>query len=253
MSRSAPDGETVNDLFFSDPSGDLFDGDQVFYNNDPLGDPLQTVDGDNIYLWSLGGNLVIATTSNSSATAGEVVAAFYLDEAVDHLSAGIQMVTFIPLAHPDTGSNDETVNWSDLLNISAAGSASFDFDALKSGSSLWVAVGNADGGVLVTGGQSGDQHGYGQEDQRQRRHSHQPGRHGTTIGVNNQLFDNVGETGVFTLVKGLDTLTSAAGATGDYVVDPNPMIQARGHRLRRISQRHGRGIFISQSQGSPST
>ena len=66
---------------------------------------------------------------------GDVVAAFYLDEAVDHLSAGVQMVTFIPLAHPDTGSNDETVNWSDLLNISAAGSTSFDFDALKSGSS----------------------------------------------------------------------------------------------------------------------
>jgi len=242
------DGEAVNDLFFSDPSGDPFDGDQVFY----LGNPLQTVDGSNIYLWSLGGDLVIATTSATINT-GDVVAAFYLDEAVDHLSAGVQMVTFIPLAHPDTGSNDETVNWSDLLNISAAGSTSFDFDALKSGSSLWVAVGSASGGVLVTGGDP-DVDGNGKKTNDSDVIHTSQGGDGTTVGLNNQLFDNLGETAVFTLVTGLDTITGDDGATGDYVVDPN----LNDNKLEGIDYEGylnvlGAGIYISQSQGSPST
>jgi len=243
------DGEAVNDLFFSDPSGDPFDGDQVFY----LGNPLQTVDGSNIYLWSLGGDLVIATTSATINT-GDVVAAFYLDEAVDHLSAGVQMVTFIPLAHPDTGSNDETVNWSDLLNISAAGSTSFDFDALQSGSSLWVAVGSASGGVLVTGGDPDVNPATGKKTNDSDVIHTSQGGDGTTIGLDNQLFDNLGETAVFTLVTGLDTITGDDGATGDYVVDPNPNdAKLEGIDYEGYLNVLGAGIYISQSQGSPST
>jgi hypothetical protein len=55
------------------------------------------------------------------------VAAFYLDEAGTTSAPGCRW-SRSSARHPDTGSNDETVNWSDLLNISAAGSASFDFD-----------------------------------------------------------------------------------------------------------------------------
>jgi len=241
-------GATVNDLFFSDPSGDLFDGDQVFYN----GSALQTVSGDNIYLWSLDGNLVIATTSATIDT-GDVVAAFYLDEASDSLSAGVQMVTFIPLDHPDTGSTDETVNWSDLLNISAAGSTSFNFNSLKSGSSLWVAVGSADGGVLVTGGNPVVNNATGKMTNASDVIHTSQGGDGTTIGLNNQLFDNAGETGVFTLVKGLDTLNTKPGATGDYIFDPNTNdTKPEGIDYDEYLNVTGAGIYISQSQGSPS-
>ena len=247
------DGENVTDLFFSDPSGDLFDGDQVFIDNDPLGDPLQTVNGDNIYLWSLSGNLVIATNDPDEGE-GDVVAAFYLDESGDHLSAGVQTVTFIPLAHPDTGSTDETVNWSDLLNISAAGSASFDFDALKSGSSLWVAVGSESGGVLVTGLDAQVNPATGKKTNASDVIHTSQGGDGTTIGLDNQLFDNLGETAVFTLVTGLDTITGDDGATGDYVVDPNTNdAKAEGIDYNGYLNVTGAGIYISQSQGSPST
>jgi hypothetical protein len=242
-------GAAVTDLFFSDPDGNAFDGDQVIYN----GSPLQTVGGDFIYLWSQGdGDIVLATTS-ATLGAGDVVAAFYLNDAADSLSASIEMVTFIALAHPNTGSTDETVNWSDLLNVSAAGSTSFDFDALKSGSSLWVAVGSADGGVLVTGGHPVVNNATGKMTNASDVIHTSQGGDGTTIGINNQLFDNAGETGVFTLVKGLDTLTSSAGATGVYIADPNPNdTKPEGIDYDEYLNVTGAGIYISQSQGSPS-
>ena len=245
----ASDGETVNDLFFSDTDGNLFNGDQVFINNDPLGDPLQTVNGDDIYLWSLSGNLVIATTSATSGV-GDVVAAFYLDEAGDHLSAGVQMVTFIPLGHPDTGSTDETVDWSDLLNISAAGSAAFDFDSLRSGSSLWVAVGSASAGILVSGHHLDIDAAGKKTNASNTIHTSQGGQ-GATIGVNNQLFDNAGENAVFTLVSGFDNLGGTGGAVGDYVVDPKPNDnKPEGISYDGYLNVSGAGIFLSQSQGN---
>ena len=244
-----PDGAAINDLFFSNPDGDLFEGEQVIYD----GNPLKTVDGDNIYFWSLTGNLVIATTSATEGL-GEVVAAFYLDEAPDSLSAGVEMVTFIAIDHPDTDLVDETIDWTDLLNISASGSQSFDFNALKSGSSLWVAVGSEDGGVLVTGGNPLVNPVTGKKTNASDVIHTSQGGDGTTIGINNQLFDNANETGVFTLVKGLDTISGPAGATGDYIVDPNPNdAKLEGVNYDDYLNVTGAGIYISQSQGSPST
>jgi len=242
-----PEGGDITNLFFSDPDGNFFNGDQVIYN----GSPLQTIDGANIYLWSLGdGDIVLATTSSTINT-GDVVAAFYLNDAVDNLSATIEMVTFIPLDHPDDTNHDDRVDWTDLLNITATGSTSFDFDALKSGSSLWVAVGSSSGGVLVTGG-SPDVDGNGKKTNDSDVIHTSQGGDGTTIGINNQLFDNAGETGVFTLVTGLDTITGAAGATGDYVVDPNLNdAKLEGIDYDGYLNVVGAGIYLSQSQGSP--
>jgi len=249
-------GETVSDLFFSDPDGALFDGDQVIYS----GSALKTVDGDNIYFWSLTGNLVIATTSSSSATAGEVVAAFYLDEAGDHLSAGVQMVTFIPLDHPDTGSNDETIDWTDLLNISASGSASFDFDNLESGNFLWAAVGSDSVGLLVTGQDlnvvdSGNKLGdivKGGSDPSDSVNTSQGGI-GATIGVNSQHFVGGPKVGgqltdgpvaVFTLVDGFAPLEGVEEATGINVneIDYDDYINVSSA-----------AIFLSQTTGGATT
>jgi hypothetical protein len=109
-----PNGFSVSDLFFSDAAGSALDGDQAIFN----GNPLQTVGGQNIYLWSFG-NFVLATTSNVAATKGDVVAAFYLNEATNHLSASIEEVTFIPIAHPDATNPDDRINWTNILNVSA--------------------------------------------------------------------------------------------------------------------------------------
>ena len=243
------DGATVTDLFFSNSSGALFTGEKVVYD----GNDLKTIDGDNIYLHSIGdGDIVLATTS-ATAGQGKVVAAFYLDDTgTNNLSASIQMVTFIALDHPDDTDNDDRVDWTDLLNVTATGSLFFDFDALKSGSSLWVAVGSEDGGVLVTGGNPQVAAGTNKKTNASDVIHTSQGGDGTTIGVNNQLFDNVGEKGVFTLVTGLDTITGDDGATGDYTVDPNLNdAKLEGIDYDGYLNVTGAGIYISQSQGSP--
>ncbi|WP_439502020.1 DUF5801 repeats-in-toxin domain-containing protein [Aminobacter ciceronei] len=227
-----PDGGTISALFFSDLNGDPLDGDQVFFN----GNPLQTVDGDNIYFHSFeGGKIVLATTS-AIAGEGDVVAAFYLNAAGDNLSASIEMVTFEAIAHPDATSGDDSIDWSDVLNVTATGSTSFNFDNLDSGNHLFVAVGTADVGLVVSGlhpvikadgtlDNSGDNIKTSQ------------GGTGATIGVNNQMFDP-GETAVFSFVSG-----QATGTFGD--ID--------NMNYDDFVDVTDAAIFISQTEGSPNT
>ncbi|QOF74510.1 hypothetical protein IG197_29690 (plasmid) [Aminobacter sp. SR38] len=227
-----PDGGTISELFFSDLNGDPLDGDQVFFN----GNPLQTVDGDNIYFHSFeGGKIVLATTS-PIAGQGDVVAAFYLNAAGDNLSASIEMVTFEAIAHPDATSGDDSIDWSDVLNVTATGSTSFNFDNLDSGNHLFVAVGTADVGLVVSGlhpvikadgtlDNSGDNIKTSQ------------GGTGATIGVNNQMFDP-GETAVFSFVSG-----QATGTFGD--ID--------NMNYDDFVDVTDAAIFISQTEGSPNT
>lgn len=246
---AAASGENVDDLFFSNGSGGLLNGQQVFIS---AGVPLQTVSGSNIFLHSYeDGDIVLATTSATEGV-GDVVAAFYLNESADHLSAGIETVTFTAIKHPITPNPDDAINWTDLLSVSASGTVSFDFDQLKSGSSLWVAVGNASGGLLVTGGEPDVDANFKKTNDSDVIHTSQGGQ-GATIGVNNQLFDVAGESAVFTLVTGLNSLGTSpdAGATGDYVIDPLPNKKPiEGIDYNGYINTTGAGIFLSQSQGN---
>jgi hypothetical protein len=240
-------GETIDDLFFADSTGGVLAGVQVV--------GMQTLDGQNVYLWSNGnfgssGDFCVATTS-STAGAGEVVAAFYLNEAGDSKSAQIQMVVFEPLEHNNDGLDpDDALNFTDALRVGASGSLSFDFDQLASSSSLWVAVGNSSEAVLVTGSDPDVDNTTGKKtNDSDVIHTSQGGA-GATIGVNNQLFDNVGESATFTLVTGMTDLVGADdGVLSDYVVDDpgGPGIEYGGY----IPNVLGAGIFISQDQGSP--
>lgn len=240
VSVTVTNNETVSDLFFSDSSGADLNGDLVV--------GMQTLDGQNVYLWS-SGDFCIATTS-STAGAGRVVAAFYLNEdTTDHLSAQIQMITFEALKHTNTGSVDENLDFTGVLNVSAAGSQSFDFDALKSGGCLWCAVGSNAGAVLVSG-YSLDVDAAGKIQNTSNKIAVSQGGTGTTIGLNNQLFDNVGETAVFTLVTGLDTLGSSdGGVQSDYIVDHTGPA-GEGINYSGYINVTGAGIFVSQSQGN---
>jgi len=242
---TASAGETVSDLFFSDSAGAALDGDQVFIS---AGVPLQTTSGDNIYLWS-SGDFAIATTS-STAGAGRIVAAFYLNDTdPNHLQAQVQMVTFEALKHPNTGSFDDAVNFTNLLQVSAAGSTSFNFDALKSSGGIWAAVGNNQSAIVVSG-YSLDVDSAGKIQNTSDKIAVSQGGTGTTIGVNNQLFDHVGERAVFTLVSGLDSLTSAnGGILSDYVVDHTGPT-AEGLNYTGYINVVGAGIFVSQTQGN---
>lgn len=235
-------GETVDDLFFSDEFGNDLEGVEVV--------GMKTLDNQSVYLWS-SGDLAIATTSDVLGD-GRIVAVFTLQEDSEHLEAQIQMAAFEPLSHPDDADADDALNFTDILNVSASGSISFDFEELKSGSSLWVAVGNSDRGLLVTGGDPDVDGANKKTNESDVIHTSQGGV-GATIGVNNQLFDNVGETAVITLVTGLASLGTApdAGATGDYTIDPLPNKKPiEGIDYEGYINTNGAGIFLSQSQGN---
>jgi len=118
VSVNATAGETIGKLFFSDSTGNDLDGDQVFISP---GNPLQTVGGQSIYLWSaMNGKVVLATTSSADASSGSLVAAFYI-EANDaaNSSAKVESITFTPLAHPDSNNPDDRVDFSDILRVAA--------------------------------------------------------------------------------------------------------------------------------------
>ena len=232
--------ETVSDLFFSDSNGADLNGDPVA--------GMQTLDGQDVYLWS-SGDYCIATTS-STAGEGRVVAAFYLNEnTTNHLTAQIQMTTFEPLKHTNTGSVDENLDFTSVLQVSAAGSQSFDFDALKSGGCLWCAVGSNAGAVVVSG-YNLDIDAAGKLQSGSDKIAVSQGGDGTTIGLNNQLFDAVNETAVFTLVTGLDSLGSAdGGIQSDYIVDHNGP-KAEGLNYTGYINVTGAGLYISQSEGN---
>ncbi|WP_254633832.1 DUF5801 repeats-in-toxin domain-containing protein, partial [Mesorhizobium sp. GbtcB19] len=225
-------GATISKLFFSDGSGAAFDGDQVIYN----GNPLQTVDGHNIYFHSYENGTIVLATTSATEGAGEVVAAFYLNAAGDNLSASIEMVTFEPIAHPDTTNPDDSIDWTNLLNVSASGSTSFNFDGLASGNNLFVAVGSTSAGLVVSGIHPVI-HADGTLDNSGDNIKTSQGGIGATIGVNNQMFDP-GETAVFSFVKG-----QAPGTYGDLDnMSYNDFIDVKDATL-----------FISQTEGSPGT
>ncbi|RUW74621.1 DUF5801 repeats-in-toxin domain-containing protein, partial [Mesorhizobium sp. M1E.F.Ca.ET.063.01.1.1] len=227
-----PDGATISKLFFSDSSGNAFDGDQVIYN----GSPLQTVDGDNIYLHSYANGTIVLATTSATEGAGDVVAAFYLNAAGDNLSASIEMVTFEAIAHPDSTNSNDSIDWTNLLNVSSTGSLSFNFDGLASGNNLFVAVGSSGAGMVVSGIHPVI-HADGTLDNSGDNIKTSQGGIGATIGVNNQMFDP-GETAVFSFVKG-----QAPGTYNDLDnMSYTDFIDVTDATL-----------FISQTEGSPGT
>ncbi len=126
-------GETVSDLFFSGADGGALSGTLVV--------GMTTLAGEPIYLWAAANSdFAIATTSNVSSTAGRVVAAFYLNEAANHLSAQVQMVTFEPTDQPLNPNPDDSLNFTDVLKVSAASTLTFSFDNLDSGNFLYAAI-----------------------------------------------------------------------------------------------------------------
>jgi hypothetical protein len=243
-------GEAISDLFFSDGSGNALDGDQVI--------GMQTLDGEDVFLWS-DGDYAIATTSATEG-AGRIVAAFYLNEASDHLTAQIQMATFEPLFDTNAADPDDTLNFTDALNVSANGSLSFNFDNLNSGNFLWAAVGSDSAGLLVTGqdlnvvdtgGKLGDMV-KGGADPSDSVNTSQGGI-GATIGVNAQHFVGGpkvsgqytdGPIAVFTLVSGYAPLEGVEQATGINVnqIDYDGYINTTGA-----------SIFLSQTTGGTTT
>ena len=85
----------------------------------------------------------------------QVVFAYYLDENLTQTGAdatGRRLPAARALHRRITAAaHDDTVDLGDFLNVSASGSVSFDFDNLRSGNFLYVALGTESAGLMMTG------------------------------------------------------------------------------------------------------
>lgn len=233
-------GETLNDLKLVADSTVALTG-------------FQTLTGGSIYVHvdATGNYATLWTTSDNT---GHIVGAVALTNEVinntTHIgTAGVQLVFFEAIKQTNTSSQDESISLSNVLKVAVDTQVSFNFDALKSGGCLWAGVGTNTGAVVVSG-YSLDVDGAGKLQSTSNKIAVSQGGTGTTIGLNNQLFDNVGETAVFTLVTGLDSLGSTAGGIqSDYIVDHTGP-KAEGLNYTGYINTTGAGIFVSQSQGN---
>jgi hypothetical protein len=258
------DGEPINDLFFSRDNGALFTGQIATYTDANADTHPLTVAGstDPIYLYSFaGGDILIGSTEApadidltdpASLDGSQVVFAYYLEENGTHTAADVWGVVFQPLEHvvdgDTTADHDDTLDFGDFLNVSATGNVSFDFDNLRSGKFLWVALGTESAGLLLTGRDLNVQSGgrkdglvvSGTNDPSDAVNTSQGGT-GATTGINNQMY-TPGSVGVITFVTGFDPLPTDTSddAVGDNVKD----IQYDGYINVTTA-----GVFISQTQG----
>jgi hypothetical protein len=245
----AAEGSTVTNLFFSDASGNPLPtsgtGIQVFDTLHPDGGggylPLQTKDGENIYLFGDSTNPDIAIAKDAS---GDIVAIFYLNDPTN-LSATVEMVQYQALFNQDPTLPDaDYVNWGDQLSVSASGTLEFNFNNLDSGHFAWVAVGTSDAGMIVTGSRlnvnsDGTLGGSGKTASDIVNTSQ--GGDGATIGIDNQMF-TPGDSAIFTLVENFGLLPASAGdATGQDL----DQILHDGYLDTSSAE-----LFVSQRQGN---
>ncbi|MFN4140933.1 hypothetical protein [Aestuariivirga sp.] len=258
------DGEPVDDLFFSKSDGTLFNGEIATYTDSSDVTHNITVAGstDPIYLYSfMGGDVLIGSTEAPAGVdiadpatldASQIVFAYYLAENDTHTGADAWGITFYPLEHFVDGSSgdalDDAIDLGDFLNVTATGEVSFEFDNLRSGKFLWVALGTESAGLLLTGRDLNVQSG-GNKDGQRVSGTNDPsdavntsqGGIGATTGINNQMY-TPGSVGVITFVAGLDVLSSGTGeASGDNVKD------ITYDDFINVSTA---GVFISQTQGN---
>ena len=111
---STSPGETVKSLFFSDSAGNDLNGDLV--------PGVQLLDGSPLYMWSANnGHVVLISTSNVAPAANTIAAAFYIESSdATNTSAKVESITFLPLKHLNPADPNDTVDFSDILNVSAA-------------------------------------------------------------------------------------------------------------------------------------
>lgn len=226
--------ESISSLAFSDGSGGMITNLDTGYT---------TTDGDPVILWQVSDTLVIATTGGVGDT---VVGAFYLNVAGNNLSAEVEMVWFEALSHPIDTDPDDTLNFDDLLYVTATGSRSFDFSNLDSGNFLHVSVGDSDAAVVVTGLNvvvKDD----GSLDSASDSYNTSQGGQGATGGINNQMYSvpkKAGEplnTGVYSFVTGQSFAPGEEQGTYTDIDDMNHT----GFLDVTDAQ-----IFISQEQGN---
>src|SRR5204863_5772444 len=125
-----------------------------------------------------------------------------MDPAATLASAKVWTVQLEAISNPDTTNFDDPVSAAGL-GVAAGVSTSFNFNELPSGQNLFGMLGDAATGLIVFGNApviNAD----GTFTNASNTINTSQGGGGTTIGVNNQMFDP-GEAARFTLVKNPNT------------------------------------------------
>ena len=175
--------EDVIGLSFSNASGGALNGEDS---------GLDTLSGQNILLYTGSNNNVLygrvpgATPSDPPT----LVFAAYLEETgtPDAKGAKIWMVQYLPIKSPNTASHDEALDLAGKVWVGIAQQTHFDFSNAPSGQNLFLIVGNATEGIVVTGKDPADQS-AGESITTGDTINTSKGGGSTTIGNTNQMVD----------------------------------------------------------------
>lgn len=205
---------------------------------------LQALDGGAISLFSdpvLGNRLVWGVDAN-----GDKVFALFLEPASNLSSARVQMIQFEALHNPNAFSPDDAINLDDFLGVSASVNQSFSFAGLPSGQNLFGMVGDSASGLVVYGANAKFSPATGLMMQGSDTINTSQGGGSTTIGVNNQMFDQ-GDGAFFTFVK-----SPSPNYTGT-ALDSNEADDADLINFGSLLEGKSAFLRVSQTQGNETT
>ena len=202
----------ISSLGFTDSTGGDFDGTQWSGLYTDRYDDEDPTAREKIYLVSdSNGQIVLGVTDPGQADE-TIVFAVYLDPdgTTSPIDATVWSVTFEPIFHPDTNSQDDAVDLLDQVYVTATGTKTFNFDALPSGQNLFGIVGDVNDAIVVTG-ELPVLKADGTYTNTSDTINTSKGGGPTTIGIDNQSFDPIG---------GGTAVNDGAFFT--YVEDPDP-------------------------------
>ncbi len=202
----------INTLKLTDSAGDDFDGtvwSGLYTDRYDDEDPTAR---EKIYLVSDSDGQILLGVTDPGQADETIVFAVYLDPdgTTSPIDATLWSVTFEPIFHPDTTSDDDAVDLLSLAYLTATGTKTFNFDALPSGQNLFGIVGDVNDAIVVTG-ELPVLKTDGTYTNASDTINTSKGGGPTTIGIDNQSFDPVG---------GGTAVNDGAFFT--YVEDPDP-------------------------------
>ena len=202
----------ISSLALTDSTGGDFDGTQWSGLYTDRYDDEDPTAREKIYLVSDSDGQIILGVTDPGQVDETIVFAVYLDPDGNSspIDATVWSVTFEPIFHPDTTSNDDAVDLLDQVYVTATGTKTFNFDALPSGQNLFGIVGDVDDAIVVCG-ELPVLKTDGTFTNTSDTINTSKGGGPTTIGIDNQSFDPVG---------GGTSVNDGAFFT--YVEDPDP-------------------------------
>ena len=242
---------SLNDIAFTDGAGAPLNG---------ADSELTTLAGNRILLYSSGSNNNIVYGIEEDT--GDLVFALILEETTTNgvtTGAKIWSALYEPIAHdvdgaPSIANHDDVLDLTNKLFVTANEDLTFNFDELPSGANLFGVVGTSSTApAIIVIGENIDllppnNKGLSKYSNISDTIHTSQGGTGATIGVNNQLFDNVSEGAYFTYVNNpvQNFLSGAPGGLNSTEADFADNIQYTGGTLQVSSA----FFVISQMQGN---